>query len=305
MTCSAASKGIPKVEGGSLGVDPYVKEFQTAMEQANAELASIRAAILAVPIPQGTKAGALAAGAKSAGEYAAVGAVVLRAEKAHAKFLAHIMGFKPSDDIDIKLNLRAPIFEDKKDANLRPKADPTLKGALRPGPAGSEQKLTSLSSRFSYSTSVGPVGSGFAAEGSAAAHQTSAIGNFANPAPSAPGPAGVGAVAVAEAAGISKTVSDAPPAGGPGAQALSSNTSTVVQGALERAQERQRAAEQAAQEREQKKEQRQQQMAQMAQQMLGQAGQALGKAQEGAGECKNCNQKKQQESQQAAAAAPV
>jgi hypothetical protein len=55
-----AAKKPAKVEGGSVGLDSYVAEFEKSMADANAELAAIKAAILAVQVPQGTKAGALA-----------------------------------------------------------------------------------------------------------------------------------------------------------------------------------------------------------------------------------------------------
>ncbi|MBI2362596.1 MAG: hypothetical protein HYV15_04360 [Elusimicrobia bacterium] len=308
--CSAAQA----VEGESLGVDPYVKEFQTAMQQADAELAAIKSAILAVQVPQGTKAGALAAGVKAAGEYAAVEGVVLRAEQAHAKFLAHVMGFDTSDDIDFKLNLKGPAFAEKKDAPLRPKADPTLKGAsggvskALAGGAAAPQKLAAVSSKYSYSSAGGPVGSGFSAPLSPSESQAAVIGTIGTPVGGA-GPlgAGVGSGAPDGAAGVAKTASaaDVAPTKGPDPRTLSANTSNVAEVAFQRAQERQRAAEAELKARQDKKDQRNQQMAQMAQQMLGQAGQAMGKTKDSAGGCKNCNKGKQDESQAAAAKAPA
>lgn len=303
------SAAAPKVEGEALGVDPYVQEFQTAMQRADAELAAIQTAILAVQVPQGTKAGALAAGVKAAGEYAAVEAVVLRAEQAHAKFLTHLMGFDPSDDLDIKLKLKGPAFEEKRDAAVRPKADNTLKGgvskAMAAG-AAAPQKLAAVSSKYSYSSSAGPVGSGFPTALTPSEHQATPVGTIGVPV-SAAAPAGMSVGAGDGAAGVAKAASaaDAAPSVGPPPATLSANTSNVAEVAFQRAQERQRAAEQAMQQKQQEKDQRNQQMAQMAQQMLGQAGQALGKAQQSAGGCKNCNQKKQQESQAAAAKAPA
>ncbi|MBI5597075.1 MAG: hypothetical protein HY928_13360 [Elusimicrobia bacterium] len=303
--CSAA----PKVDGESLGVDPYVQEFQTAMQRADSELAAIKTAILAVQVPQGTKAGALAAGVKAAGEYAAVEAVVLRAEQAHAKFLAHVMGFDTSDDIDFKLNLKGPAFEQKKDAALRPKADPILKGAsggvskAMAGGGAAPQRLTAVSSKYSYSSAGGAVGAGFPTQLSPSESQAAVVGTIGVPV-SAAAPAGMAVGASDGAAGMAKSApastADVAPAKGPDPRTLSANTSNVAEVAFQRSQERQRAAEQALKEREQKKDERNQQMAQ---QMLSQAGQAMGKNKESAGGCKNCNKGKQDESQAAAAKA--
>ncbi|PIP82803.1 MAG: hypothetical protein COR54_12960 [Elusimicrobia bacterium CG22_combo_CG10-13_8_21_14_all_63_91] len=327
--CSAKAmpKRVPGVgDGVGVGVDPYVEEFEREMAATKRDLAAIRTSILAVQIPPGTQSGALLAGLKAAQEYAAITAVVTRAEAAHSKFIAHVMGWDPSDDVDAKLNLSGPAFDEKKDdKNLRQKRDNTLRGAktgstaqrsaLGPqqalsrasGGGGSQpqMQLQTTSSKFSYANTGGGLESDFGGmtlNNSITA--TGAVGQGESGVDSASGvaaPAG----AVSGTSSLSSSGADAQVANSKSAAELSQNTSDVAQKAFERMQARQEEAMRQAKEKENSKSQRQQQMAQAMQQALGQAGQAMQGAQKQAGGCKNCNKGKQQESQQKAQAAPA
>lgn len=327
--CSAKPmpKSVPGVgDGEGVGVDPYVEEFQREMAATKRDLAAIRASILAVQVPAGTQTGALLAGMKAAQEYAAITAVVARAEKAHSKFIAHVMGWNPSDDVDMKLNLSGPAFDEKKDdKHLKQKRDNTLRGAkgnsgakaarspLGPqaafGSGGASaqptMQLQTTSSKFSYANTGGGLESDFGGmKLNNSITASGAVGQGESGVSSASGvsaPAG----AVGPSSSLSSGDADARVANSKSAAELSQNTSDVAQKAFERAQARQEEAMRRAKEKENSKSQRQQQMAQAMQQALGQAGQAMQGAQQQAGGCKNCNKGKQQESQSKAQAAPA
>jgi hypothetical protein len=316
-------KHVPGVgSGAGVGVDPYVEEFQREMAATKRDLAAIRTSILAVQIPAGTKAGAMAGGLKAAQEYAAITAVVARAERAHSKFIAHVMGWDPADDVDMKLNLKGPAFDQKSDdKKLKPRSDKTFKGrkskrkarksplgpqAARGGADGQPQmRLQTKSSKFSYANTGGGFESDFGgmklnnpiSASGAVGHGESGVSSAGGV--SAPSGGDVGA------SSVSSSGSDAQTAQSMSAAQLSQNTSDVAQKAFERAQARQEEAMRRAKEKENSKSQRQQQMAQAMQQALGQAGQAMKGAQKQAGGCKNCNKGKQEEAQQKAQQAPA
>jgi len=323
-SAKAMPKSVPGVgEGEGVGVDPYVEEFQREMAATKRDLTAIRASILAVQIPVGTQTGALMAGMKAAQEYAAITAVVARAESAHSKFIAHVMGWDPSDDVDAKLNLKGPAFDEKKDdKTLKQKRDNTLLGAksgakaqrspLGPqaafaGGAGSQpqMQLQTTSSKFSYANTGGGFESDFGGmKINNSINAGGAVGQGESGVSSASGvaaPAG----AVGATGSLASSGADAQVATSKSAAELSQNTSDVAQKAFERAQARQEEAMRKAKEKENSKSQRQQQMAQAMQQALGQAGQAMQGAQKQAGGCKNCNKGKQQEAEANKNAAPV
>ena len=306
-------KHVPQVgDGKSQGVDPEVARFKRDMESTKAELAAIKLSILAVPISPVSQSMAAMGGLKAAQEFAATTAVMMKANAAHKRFIAHMMGYK-GDNVDDELGLKAPKFGSKNDdKTLKQKRDHTLKGPGRRsgakarrsplGPQGAhgggqgrpQMKLTSTTG---HQASYNNAGNGFGdAFGNSMSHSritgagavgTSAAGTV-NGGSGVSAPAGAGGgTAVGDSSGLAQS-------GGDTATAINDmtrmNQKTIEQNdALNKQMnDRQEKAE---------KGMSPEQLAGMAGPAMAAAGQAMKGAEKGSGECKNCGKKKAQEAQ--------
>lgn len=322
VPCAAAPalSRVPTTgQGTALGVDSYVAQFQQEWSAIQGQVVQMRKDILAVPIPPPNVAGDTAAKLAIAAKYAALDGLMARAQQVHDRMLNHIMGDRQGT-LQFGAAAKAPAFEERRDAAVKPQDDPTLRRSLnapaaapaaRPAPAP-RASFHSMSSEFSYNTMGGGVGAGF----NGSMSQTATTGfNSAAPkdttygpgAGAAPGgttwgdPAGVisagAGTSAAGGAGIGASVgglgatsgaSDSKPALNPSQDSLSHNKSDVAEKAFERMQQEEKDAQARLQQQQQDAEQQRQQQQQMAMQA------AQSAAQLGAQLAQNQNKNQQQ-----------
>ncbi len=310
-------KHVPQVgKGESQGVDPEVERFQKSMEETKAELAAIQTSILATQIPAGTKIGAMMGGVKAAQEFAATAAVMAKANAAHKRFIAHMMGYK-GDNVDEELGIKAPKFGSKNDdTSLKQKKDYTLKGRRGSGAksrrsplgpqaakgAGSgrpQMKLNSMSGNpVSYGATTGGLDSNFASMSHSRISGAGAVGNAsAGTVTGGSALSGVsgGGSAVGGASGLSESSGDVETARND-MNRINKKTIEQIDAHNKQIKERQEKA---------KKGMSPEQLAGMAGPAMAAAGQAMKGAEKGAGGCKNCGKQKANEASTKEKAAPA